>query len=258
MKEIDDLHLLIKESSNNHEIAVYDTSELYGEKGKFRVLQFSNQAIQGAMDLNNPERIVFEYPRAIIHLMAYNNPSFEDVFVIGHGIGTIAGHFTEKRFKVAELDGKIVEISKKYFGYRMDNVIVGDGRNILGSEEPHAYDYIILDAFTDKGTPRHLTSKEFFKIAREKLDTRGSIIMNLMGKGENDKLINAIHTTLREEFAYIKSFSLVSEAATADIQNMIIIGRNKPIGFQLRNMASFTEIELRQGHIIMDWPGPFI
>jgi spermidine synthase len=251
LKEIDDLHLLIKEFSNNHEMTVYDTTELYGEKGNFRVMHFSNQAIQGAMDLNNRERIVFEYPRAIIHLMAYNNPSFEDVFVIGHGIGTIAGHFPEKRFKVAELDDKVVELSKKYFDYRMDNVIVGDGRNILGSEEPHAYDYIILDAFTDKGTPRHLTSKEFFKIAREKLDNRGSIIMNLMGKGENDNLINAIHTTLREEFAYTKSFSLVSEGVT-DIQNIIIIGRNKPIGFQLRNMASFTEIELGQGHIIMD------
>lgn len=129
----------------------------------FKEFSFSNEAIQGAMDLNNPERILFEYPRAIIHLMKFNDPSFEDVFVIGHGIGTIAGHFSEKRFKVAELDDKIVELSKRYFGYRKDNVIVGDGRHILGSEETHAYDYIILDALTDKGTPRHLTSKEFFR-----------------------------------------------------------------------------------------------
>jgi spermidine synthase len=159
------LHLLFQEFSNNHEITVYDTSELYGEKGKFRIIQFSNEAVQGALDLNNPERIVFEYPRAIIHLMEFNDPSFEDVFVIGHGIGTIAGHFSEmKRFKVAELDDKIVELSKRYFGYRQDNVIIGDGRHILRSEEPHTYDYIILDAFTDKGTPRHLTSKKFFSL----------------------------------------------------------------------------------------------
>lgn len=245
------MHLLFKESSNNHEITVYDTTELYGEKGKFRVMQFSNSAIQGAIDLNNLERIVFEYPRAVIHLMEFNDPSFEDVFVIGHGIGTIAGHFSEKRFKVAELDDNVVELSKRYFGYRKDNVIVGDGRHILESEEAHAYDYIILDAFTDKGTPWHLTSKEFFRITREKLDSQGSIIINLIGKGDNDKLINAIHTTLSEEYAYTKSFSLPSEGVT-DIQNIIIIGRNKPIVFQTRNMAGFTEIELEQGHIIMD------
>ncbi|MDF2963698.1 MAG: spermidine synthase [Paenibacillus sp.] len=245
------MHLLFKEFSNNHEIAVYDTTELYGEKGNFRVLEFSNEAIQGAMDLNNPERIVFEYPRAIIHLMEFNDSSFEDVFVIGHGIGTIAGHFSEKRFKVAELDGKIVELSKRCFGYLMDNVVIGDGRCILENETSHVYDYIILDAFTDKGTPRHLTSKEFFSMTGEKLDSEGSIIMNLMGKGENDKLLNAIHTTLSEEYAYTKSFFLPSEGA-GDIRNIIIIGRNKPIGFQARNMAGFREIRLGKGHIILD------
>jgi spermidine synthase len=245
------LHILIKEFSNNHEMTVYDTTELYGEKGNFRVMQFSNQAIQGAMDLNNRERIVFEYPRAIINLMVYNNPSFEDVFVIGHGIGTIADHFSEKRFKVAELNDKVVELSKRFFGYCKDNVIVGDGRHILESEKPHTYDYIILDAFTNKGTPRHLTSKEFFRITKEKLNSQGSIIMNLMGKGDNDKLINAIHTTLSEEYAYTKSFCLPSEGVS-DILNIIIIGRNKPIRFQARHMAGFTEIERVHGHIIMD------
>ncbi len=248
------MYLHKKEISNNQEILVYDTAELYGEKGNFRVMQFTNEAIQGAMDLNNPERIVFEYPRAMIHLMDFNEPTFEDVFVIGHGIGTIAGHYSEKRFKVAELDEKVVELSRSCFGYCKDNVIIGDGRHILDREQPHTYDYIILDAFTEKGTPRHLISKEFFRMTREKLDSRGSIIMNLMGKGENDKLINAIHSTLSEEYSYIKSFFLPSESVSYLQQNIIVMGSNKPIGFQARHMAGFIEIELGQGHIIMDNP----
>jgi spermidine synthase len=251
MKEIDDLYLLSKELSNHHEISVYDTTELYGEKGKFRVLQFSNKAIQGAIDLNNPERIVFEYPRAIIHLMEINNQTFVDVFVIGHGIGTIAGQFPERRFKIAELDEKVVDLSKRYFGYNKDNVIIGDGRHILESERSHTYDYIILDAFTDKGTPRHLISKEFFRLTRKKLDSKGSIIINLIGRGESDKLINAIHTTIREEYAYTQSFSLPSEGVT-DIKNIIIIGRNKPIVAQTRKMAGFIEFEPGLGYIIKD------
>lgn len=245
------MDLLFKTTGPKHEISVYDTTELYGEKGKFRVLEFSNNAIQGAMDLNDPTRILFEYPRAIIHLMECNPTSFEDAFVIGHGIGTIAGYFPEKRFKVAELDDKVVELSKMFFGYREDNVFIGDGRQILENEKHHAYDSIILDAFTEKGTPLHLISKEFFGICKEKLDSSGSIIMNLMGKGENDQLMNAIHTTLSEEFAYIKAFSLPSEGI-ADIRNIILIGKNQPIEFQARHMAGFTEIELGQGHIIRD------
>ncbi|MBE7899954.1 fused MFS/spermidine synthase [Paenibacillus polymyxa] len=251
MKEIIHLDVLHKKLSNNHEITVYETTELYGEKGLFRVMQFSNAAIQGALDLNHPQRILFEYPRAIIHLMELNDPSFEDVFVIGHGIGTIAGHFTDKRFKIAELDSQVVEFSRTFFGYDQNNVTIGDGRRILEKETPDAYDYIILDAFTEQGTPLHLVSWEFFKMAKEKLDSEGSLIMNVMGKSEHDHLVHAIHTTLREEFAYVTTFSLPSEGV-ADIQNIIMIGRDKPIRFQARQMADFHEITLGEGHILRD------
>ncbi|MFK4340326.1 spermidine synthase [Paenibacillus sp. RC73] len=251
LKGIDHLEVLYKKLSNNHEITIYDTTELYGEKGLFRVMQFSNAAVQGAVDLNHPQRILFEYPRAIIHLMELNDPSFEDVFVIGHGIGTIAGHFTDKRFKIAELDAQVVEFSRTFFGYDKDNVTVGDGRRMLEKEAPDAYDYIILDAFTDQGTPPHLISLEFFRMAKEKLDSEGSMIMNVMGKSEHDHLMNAIHTTLREVFAYVTAFSLPSEGA-ADIQNIIVIGRDKPIRFQARHMAGFNEIALGEGHILQD------
>jgi len=239
------------ELSHHHEISVYDTTELFGEKGNFRVLQFSNNAIQGAIDLDHPQRILFEYPRAIIHLMKQNNPSFEHTFIIGHGIGTIAGYFIDKPFKIAEIDEKVVELSKQYFGYLEDNVEVGDGREILENEKPHSYDYIILDAFSEKGTPAHLTSMEFFKISHQKLDSQGSIIMNLIRKGNKDQLINAIHTTLSAVFAYTKVFALPS-TGIADVLNIIIIGSNKPITAQTRHMAGFVEIPLRLGHLITD------
>lgn len=245
------MHQLAKELSMYQEITVYDAAQLYGETGKYRFLQFSDDAIQGAIDLKDPKRIVLEYPRAIIHLMESNDPSFENAFIIGHGIGTIAGHYPDKRFTVAEIDEKVVELSRVFFNYRKDNVVVGDGRQILRNEEPNRFDYIILDAFTKEGTPFHLTTMEFFKLTKEKLGSRGSIIMNLMGKSKNDKLINAIYTTLRETYAYAKAFSLPGEDA-ADLRNIIVIGSNKTIDFQPRAMAGFFEIELGQGHIIRD------
>lgn len=251
IKEIDHLHSQLHTHSNNHEITVYDTTELYGEHGSFRVMQFSNNAIQGAMDLNHPDRVVFEYPRAIIHLMECNAPHFEDVFLIGHGIGTIASHFAKKRFKVAELDSEVVALSRRYFGYTQDNVVIGDGRQILEGEEPQIYDYIILDAFTAAGTPKHLISREFFSIVASNLNSEGYLLMNLFGKGEQDPLINAIYTTLAEEFTYIKSFALPSDGV-ADIRNIIMIGGNRPIQFQARHMAGFNEIQLGQGYLIWD------
>lgn len=247
------MQLRYKTSGPNTDIEVYDTSELYGEIGSFRILQFSGEAVQGAMDLERPERIVFEYPRAMIHLMKQNDPAFEDVFAIGHGIGTIAGYFAEKRFKVAELDDKVVEISKVWFGCGCDHVVIGDGRQLLDMEKPDTYDYMILDAFTAQGTPRHLISSEFFRIVRDKLHAGGAILMNLIGKGDNDRLINAIHTTLGEHFPYTASFSMPSNRMT-DAKNIVMMGSGKPIRFQARHMAGFMEFVPGPGHLILDRP----
>ncbi|OBZ14041.1 spermidine synthase [Bacillus sp. FJAT-27264] len=246
------LHKEIDEGSGgNYEILVYDTAELYGEKGAFRVLEFSNEAIQGAMDLNRPDRVMFEYPRAIIHLMEHNAPEFEAAFLIGHGIGTIASYFADRRMKVAEHNKQVLEISRRWFGYDRDNVVVGDGRSVLGGEAPQTYDYIIVDAFTDKGTPSHLTSEGFFTLAAEKLDERGAVILNLMGRGEQDWMINAIHTTLSRTFAYTRAFALSSDNAS-DVLNIVMIGSYAPIGFVSRQMAGFTEISPGPGHVIWD------
>lgn len=245
------MNVLYKELTAHHDISIYDTTTLFGEKGSFRVLEFSNQAMQGAMDLEQPDRILFEYPRAMIHLMSANAPHYERVFLIGHGIGTIASHLKEKRFKVAELDAHVVSLSRQFFGYSQDNVYIGDGRQILHNEPPRTYDYILVDAFTEKGTPLPLTSLTFFQMAGEKLDAEGAILLNLMGKGENDPLLTAIHTTLREVFPYVKAFSLPS-GSSRDLQNIILMGQHKPIISSPRHLAGFVEIELSYGYILMD------
>ncbi|MGG4143389.1 fused MFS/spermidine synthase [Paenibacillus algorifonticola] len=235
----------------HHEISVYDTTELDGEKGRFRVLQFSGDATQGALDLEHPGRILFEYPRAIIHLMESNQAAFEKVFLIGHGIGTIARYFEDKTFKVAELDETVVELSRLYFGYNQDNVVIGDGRALLEGEAEHAYDYVIVDAFTRQGTPKQLVSLAFFSLIRSKLGEGGAVLLNLMGRGERDRLIHAIQTTLGEVFAYTKAFILPTDGS-ADLQNIILMGSDRPVAFQARHMAGFVELEPVQGYIIRD------
>lgn len=245
------MQLPFQTHSGNHEINICDTTELFGEKGSFRILRFADDAIQGAQDLNRPDRVVLAYQQAVVHLMALNVPAFEDVFVIGHGIGAIARHFADRRFKIAELDRQIVELSATYFGYALNNVVVGDGRALLEREKSHAYDYVILDAFTDKGTPRQLTSVEFFRMVSEKLDNRGAVILNVMGRGGSDPRIAAIHSTLAEVFGYIGAFALPAEAAH-DGQNIVMIGMRSPVRFQARSMAGFIEIHPERGRVIMD------
>ncbi|MFH5182365.1 spermidine synthase [Paenibacillus sp. TAB 01] len=245
------MHLLAQHSEDGQSVSVYDTEELYGEKGNFRILKFSDNAVQGAMDLNDPRRVVFEYPRAIIHLMEHNNPDFERGFIIGHGIGTIARYFSRKWITAAELNEAVAAYSRDFFGYTGDNVIVGDGREVLSREKAAVHDYIFVDAFTEKGTPLHLISKQFFLMAKEKLQPEGYLFLNLMGRGEQDSRIGAIHTTLTEVYRYTKAFAL-PQGSVHDVKNMILAAGNRPIAFQARQLAGFIEVEPAQGYVLTD------
>lgn len=233
------------------EIRVYDTGELFGEKGIFRVLEFADEAVQGAVDLNRPGRVLFEYPRAMIHLMDVNRPSFEALFIIGHGVGTIAGHYREKRVKSAELDGRIAGLSRTWFGYEGGEVLVGDGRLLLEKEPSGAYDYILVDAFSESGTPGHLVSREFAAMAAEKLDSRGALLLNLMGRAGPDRFINSVHTTLKDVFPYVRTFGLPGESSS-DRRNRILMGSRMPIRYEARQMAGFKELEPDGGCVLRD------
>ncbi len=246
------MHILAAEVSSFNELTVYETSEFYGRTGKYRCLKFKDDDIQGAIDLKDPQRVLLDYQRAMIDLMEIVHPDFRNAFLIGHGIGTIAGHYPGKEFKVAEIDGKVVELSRKFFGYLQDNVVVGDGRLILGGERPNRYDFILLDAFTEKGTPLHLLTIDFFAMTLEKLGPGGVIMMNVMGKPKNDRFLNAIVTTLSESYPFTKAISLRVER-DADARNIILVGSRQPIDIHARDLDGLYEVEFDSGHIIRDY-----
>ncbi len=243
------MQLIHHTKSPHQELSVYETFRLYGENGRFRLLQFSEAAVQGAMDLDKPERILFEYPQAMIHLMKHHRPDFSRAFMIGLGIGTIPRHFPTGTFRVAELDEEVIRISREYFGYTEDNVAAGDGRRLLLAEPDISLDFILVDAFNPGGTPRHLTSLEFFSVADSKLTAGGAVILNLAGKESNDRHINAIHTTLTRVFKHTAAYVLPSSGRQC---NIILAGSHEPVNGRVSHMAGFREAVLEEGHTVRD------
>ncbi|MNW30592.1 spermidine synthase [compost metagenome] len=232
------------------ELRVTELEELYGERGRFRVLQFGDGAIQGAQDLEQPDRVVLEYPRAIIHLMEHNLSHFDRAFVIGHGIGTIGGYFSDRRIITAELDERIRDISQTYFNCHVQDVRLGDGRELLAEEQPDSLDYIIVDAFSDSITPPHLVSSKFFELTANRLNPEGTVLLNLIGS-PTDRWIHAVHSTLELHYLYTRTFILQPEHVR-EHTNIIMVGRQRPIAYQARHMAGFQYFLPPQGHIIQD------
>lgn len=246
------MQVLFHKFVSGQDITVYDTTEWGREKGRFRVLQFADDASQGAMDLEHPGRILFEYPKAMLHLMEYNHPRFENVFIIGHGIGTMARSLPDKRVKTAELNGEVLAVSRTFFGYAGDHVSIGDGRELLGLEKPEAYDYIVLDAFSGTGTPRHLTTLEFFRLTREKLDQDGAVLINLMGRGAEDEEMKAVHAALCRVYPYVRAFYLPPEGPHIKM-NILLSGSGNPLHFQARRMSGFVLFTPGPGEVVTDF-----
>jgi spermidine synthase len=103
-----------------------------------------------------------------------------------------------------EIDPKIVQVGRDYFGMELANlnIIIGDGRWGL-AQSRQKYDLICVDAYRPPYIPPHLTTREFFQIAADHLNYSGSLAINV-GRAPGDRrLINGLATTIGTIFPSI-------------------------------------------------------
>lgn len=244
---------LLRETTPWNEITVYETHALPGQTGRFRCLRFADGAVQGAIDLRNPGRIVLEYPRALIHLLERNAPGFARAFMIGHGIGTIPARYPADAFTVAEIDGRVAALSRERFGYPWDNVVIGDGRAMLEAEPPASLDAVLIDAFTQDGTPGHLTTVECFAEAARRMRGPGLLLINLTGRTYGDCRIASIHASLAETFRHTAAFFLPASPGQS-FGNILLAGSGRPIAYEAEELAGFRPFVPEPGSPLRDRP----
>ncbi|MFD0670596.1 spermidine synthase [Cohnella sp. GCM10027633] len=246
------MHVLARESSEHNEITVYETGELYGETGRFRCMRFADDAVQGAIDLRRPERVVLAYQRAVIGLLEALRPALRSLFVIGHGVGTIPMRFANRNVVVAEIDRAVVELSRTYFDYKTDNVRIGDGGEWLAREDDGAYDAIVADAFTRDGTPRSLTTPTFFRTAASKLAPGGVLLFNLFGKPRNDKRIGSVYAALADAFPHAAAFAMAGDDEEG---NLVLVGGLREFGAREIEIAGCRRVSIERGYVARDSRG---
>jgi len=243
-----------RERTEHHELRVLETGYAEGRQGRYRVLQFADEAEQGVLDLDDPERVVLAYPRVLIELLDGRQERLSDLYMIGHGIGTIAGYYARRsaiRLRTAELDARLAALSREMFGYDGPEPEIGDGRELLGRLEPASLDAVLVDAFSAQGTPRRLTSLPFFELARRQLRGGGLLLMNLAGRKRGDWLMQAIHTTVATCFD--RTLVLAPEHAAADeVTNLVLAASDDLIAYRPSGKTGFRPVELPPGHLIYD------
>jgi spermidine synthase len=128
------------------------------------------------------------------------------VAILGNAAGTTARalgvFYPDARVDGVELDPAVSRVGREYFGMG-DNprltVYDADARPFLRRTDER-YDLIIVDAYHQPYVPFYLATREFFRLARERLAPGGILALNVASVPGDDSLLDGISGTLTHEF----------------------------------------------------------
>ena len=250
---------LIYKDSMYQKITIYEG--IYGNASVRFLLQDRNSS---AAQFTAPEHInelVYEYTK-YYELYKIANPNIKNALVIGGGAYSIPKALLQDsatvNVDVAEIDPMIFALAKEYFNIpddpRLQN-FAQDGRRFLYNSSKK-YDMIFSDAYASLySTPEHLTTMEFFTLAKEKLSDNGVFIANVVGS-----LAQKPQSFLLSEIKTFKNvfensyFFAVTSAESQKIQNIIFVGYNNNDKLDLAG----TDMKKHENYIIRMLPEKFI
>ena len=156
-----------------------------------------------------------QYHEPMVHPALCSHPRPETALVIGGGDGGILlevlKYPTIKRVELAELDGGVIEFSKKYlpkihcgaFDDPRVHCNVTEGRRFT-EEHPRQFDIVIMDMTDPAGPSTMLYTKEFFNsVKRSFRSTSGIFAMHSESPITRPRAFAAIQKTLRASFAHV-------------------------------------------------------
>jgi spermidine synthase len=201
--------VIYKEDSLYQRIFVYKYDSIV-------TLRFGRQPatqVQSQVNLNNFRQHMLEYTAfSFCGLLYKAEPN--SVLVLGLGGGVIPRemhyYFPSAEIDVAEIDPKILQVARKYFGFIEDDklrVHIDDGRVFIKQQLRKGitkkYDIVILDAFNGDYIPFHLMTKEFLEEVKGVLSDDGVVVANVFS---NNRLFDAELKTFLAVFVRCQVF----------------------------------------------------
>lgn len=142
------------------------------------------QGFMAIVDPANERRLVAPYTRLMTLPIAYA-ASADRVLEIGFGGGQTLSylhrHMPQLVATGVELDAEVVELARKHFQLPDSDrlrIRVEDGRRFL-IRSSERFDVILLDAYRGSFVPFHLTTREFYLAAKQRLAPGGVVAQNI-------------------------------------------------------------------------------
>jgi len=219
-----------------------DTSYNYiqvQETNGYRILRLNEG--QGIHSIYHPARENFNGPWEQVLTAPFFNPPpvsrelIQRLAILGLAAGTSANQaaavFPNVMIDGYEIDPGIIQVGYDYFEMNKSHmrVFAEDARWGITHNE-NLYDVISIDAYKPPYIPWHLTTREFFAVINERLDSDGTLVMNVARIFNDRRLVNGLYTTVASVFpsVYIidlpKSFnSIIFASKQPSISDNLIL-----------------------------------
>jgi len=187
-----------------------------------RTLRFGDDdADQSTVKVGDHDRLELRYTRVMpVAMAAVEKP--KRILIVGLGGGSIPNflhkHWPDTHIDVVDIDPVVVEVAKKYFGFREDKTLrvhVADGRAFIEKcKKP--YDIIFLDAYGADNIPYALATREFLQAVRKAVTAKGVVVSNVWSRFSNRLYDSMVRT-------YIDVFDEVHVVDVRNTGNVIIL-----------------------------------
>ncbi len=160
----------------------------------------------------------FVYHEMIAHVPLFTHPAPKKVLVIGGGDGgavrEVVRHAAVESVEMVEIDGMVVEASKKYLpeishtmrdGHPKLKLMIGDGIAHMNAVENH-YDVILVDCSDPIGPGEGLFSREFYQDVYKALKPDGLFVQQTESPFYHQSLIRRIYRDISDLFPIAKMY----------------------------------------------------
>ncbi len=190
---------------------------------------YLNGLPHSGMSLKKPNELVFTYTKFFEAALALNRGADEVLFIGGGGFSGPKYFLTRHpniTIEVVEIDPVVVEVAKKYFSVPNNErliIHIDDGRVFLQRIDKK-FDAIIIDAYAKTYIPYHLLTLEFFRLVRDRLESGGVVVSNVIASvaGDTSEILWSTYRTMSLVFPRIYVVK-ASDRGAPLVQNIILI-----------------------------------
>lgn len=206
-----------------------------------------DRSLSGAMFPDSDE-LVFDYTK-YYGLYRIFSPEPEKALFIGGGSYTLPMALLNEdqsvEIDVVEIEPSLFDLAKTYFNAtddpRLENFVL-DGRRFL-HDSTESYDLIYSDVYRSHfSIPSHMTTTEFFEVAKERLNEDGVFMANIIGRTsrQSPSLLWSEIATFKSVFPNMYIFPVTDDRSLQN-QNIIVVGFNGDKTFTKEDFASHPD-----------------